>query len=256
MENDDAEHGQGKAPDDSTPSAAKITTRKEQGKPSRPAGKSQQKKWSLKQHWKTASRAKQIKWVTEGVVATAAVIGLFLWIWTILQTKRNFEKENRSAISLLKADMLNHPQIGEAVRFRLTLDNTGRMAATNSWEQTASSVGSAITLNAPPQPNHIESGMTLPAGQTATVEAQSAPLTKEQMDGIAQGKLCIYAFGYVSYWDEFGGKQSVFCAFYKSAIPWTPQQTGLALCPHNNRILWDGKETIASDGSHTTKCQE
>jgi hypothetical protein len=252
----DTEQSQGSASGDLSPSTAKGSARKKQSKSNGPARKSQHKKWTLKQHWKVASRAKQIEWIIAGVAAMAAVVGLVFWIFSLLQTKWNFEKENRSSISMIKVDMLNRPEVGQSVGFQITLANSGKMDARNAWEQAVSRVASTLTLNAPAGPNHIESGLTMPAGQPYVVQAKTAPLTQEEMDGITQGKLCIYAFGYVSYWDDFGAKQSVFCGFYKSGVTWGPQQTGVGICPHNNRILWSGTETPVSDGSHTTKCQD
>jgi len=178
----------------------------------------------------------------------------------VRQNRELFELDQRPYIALLKTDMLNAPEVGKPVKFQLTLENVGKTVGLNSFEQTRSVVAPAIEIIPPPAPDKVESGLPILPNTPFAFMVDTAPLTKEQMDSITQRKSCIYAGGYVSYHDIFGEfRQTVFCGFYKSGGPpvWSPQQTAVPFCPHNNRIIWSGTETHSDKkGAHITKCEE
>jgi hypothetical protein len=75
-------------------------THKEKSKSDRANGKSEdheqqrKKKWSLIEHWKRASKAKQVKWVFEGIGLLIAFCILCVYIWGNLQTAWNFRAEH------------------------------------------------------------------------------------------------------------------------------------------------------------------
>src|SRR5260370_13157630 len=96
MKNDDTKKGEPETPSDLLPRAPKTPATKKQGKAATAAKKSdKQKKWPLKEHWKRASRTKQIKWIAEGILVATAVLIPGIYIWDHLQTKRHFEVEGQ-----------------------------------------------------------------------------------------------------------------------------------------------------------------
>jgi hypothetical protein len=99
MENDDAENPNRQTASNLSSSTSKIKTNEEAAKTAEPNKKAKkQKKRSLWQHWKSASRAKQIKWSAEGLIVITGILILGVYIWGNLQTKWHFEAEHRPRV--------------------------------------------------------------------------------------------------------------------------------------------------------------
>jgi len=99
MKNDDTKNSNEQASDNLNPSTIKIKTNEQTTKATNPNKKAKkQKKRSLWQHWKSASRAKQIKWVAEAVAVVTGVLILGIYIWGNLQTRSNFKVEHRPKV--------------------------------------------------------------------------------------------------------------------------------------------------------------
>jgi len=72
-----------------------MTTSRQSLDPKKPGKK---KKWSLWRHWKSASRAKQAKWVAQGLLVASGVAGVAVYEWGNLQTKWNFVAEHKPIV--------------------------------------------------------------------------------------------------------------------------------------------------------------
>jgi hypothetical protein len=136
MENDDTKKSKPETSSNLPPGTPETQATKKQRKASDSADKSKDnKKWSLCRHWKSASRAKQVKWIFEGIGGFIALAVLCNYIWSNLQTVWNFRADQRPRISVLGYKIgdtvtekyeLNegHPFFGE-----ITFQNTGKSTA-------------------------------------------------------------------------------------------------------------------------------
>src|SRR6266850_1958095 len=110
MKNEDTKNGDDETPGDLLPTAPKAKTAEKPSKTNSTTKKSnKQQKKSLWWHWKSASRANQIKWFAKGVGVITGICILIVYIVGVLQTKRNFEKENRAHVIFPRPPQLTGP---------------------------------------------------------------------------------------------------------------------------------------------------
>jgi hypothetical protein len=101
MENDDSKHSHPQAPKNSPPGGPETETAHETGTDKTSKQKpGKHKKKTIWRHWKSASRAKQLKWVAEGIGIITAVLILGIYIWDHIQSQRNFVAEHRPRVIL------------------------------------------------------------------------------------------------------------------------------------------------------------
>ncbi|HEY2472220.1 MAG TPA: hypothetical protein VGI45_30815 [Terracidiphilus sp.] len=72
-------------------------------------------KWTLREHWQRASAAKRVKWVFEGIGGLIAFLILVNYSWQNLQTKWNFQADQRPRI------VIGDFKIGDTVTQRYEL---------------------------------------------------------------------------------------------------------------------------------------
>jgi hypothetical protein len=101
MENDNSKDSYPEAPKDLSPATTKPKTNVKTGstKGSHAESENQKKnKWSIRQHWKAASRPKQLKAIATGAGTIAGVLILGVYIWNHVQSQRNFVVEHRPRV--------------------------------------------------------------------------------------------------------------------------------------------------------------
>jgi len=175
---------------------------------------------------------------------------------TLSWTKEQFETDQRPYIAMIRADMMNKPEAGQAVNFRMTLQNVGKTAALNSWNQQTWKIARELTVRQIVGPDRVESGIVLLPATPIFIDVTTDPLTEAQMSLLTRSKLCLYAFGYISYKDIFGTtRETSFCSFYSATVPWSQERPGVSFCPHANCIIWDGAEGSKEEEKiYTSKC--
>ena len=99
MENDNAKNDNAQSPEELEPTRAPVQANPKTDRTKESKAKSRKgKKWSLREHWKHASRRTQVKWCAEGLVIATGVAVLGTYIWQNLQTKWNFAEEHRPKV--------------------------------------------------------------------------------------------------------------------------------------------------------------
>lgn len=141
MENDDTKKSGSKASKELRPITPKLQTDTKGNSPKESNKQSRKhQKWSLKRHWKAASRKQQVKWVAEGIGGLIALGVLVTYIWSNLQTKWNFQAEHRpivihsrppNLVQSLSCDPARGLHIGNMQEF---VKNVGRGTASNVFE--------------------------------------------------------------------------------------------------------------------------
>ena len=151
MEDDDAQNGERKTSGDLFPTTPKTKAGNKTGKTSRTDKKSaKQKKWGLWRYWKSVSRAKQLKWIVEGIGIITAISLLGVYIWDHMQTKWNFEADQRAWIGVSRIDGGIEPD--KPTKLILHFINTGKTPAFNVHGAYMMGIGPSIASGPPPPP--------------------------------------------------------------------------------------------------------
>lgn len=225
MENESTKKGNDKAPEKLPPSTTNIktdtkTNATKQRKNQTYKGK---KKWSLRRHWKSATRKQQFKWVAEGIGIAIALCVLGTYIWGNLQTKWNFQEEQRPRLVITKLEIMDllgsrkakekqEFEVGEPMAVNVDFKNIGKTTAYHFIPHYHLLFGRDVNRIKSEPMDLDRGGGTIDAGEEATVTAVSLRNTyTRESPSINRSDLInwdgsepIIVFGRFVYTDEAG----------------------------------------------------
>jgi hypothetical protein len=210
MENDSANTGNDKAPETSPPKLHNNQPHKG-------------KKWSLKRHWDVATRKQQVKWVVSGIGSLIALGGLGSYIWSNLQTKWNFQQEQRPRLVITKLEIMDllvsHEakekqefKVGEPMAVNVEFKNIGKTTAYHFIAHYHLLFGKDVNRIKSEPMDQSRGGTTIDAGAEATVSPISVRNTYTRESPSVKiadiinwdGSDPVIVFGRLAYTDEAG----------------------------------------------------
>lgn len=122
MKNNDAKDGDGQTNSNLAPSTLEAKATEKKGKSGNAAKEtSKHNKWTLKQHWKTATRKQQVVWVCEGITG-------FIGILVVLGTCYSYISSHQPALSIAVPVQIDH---GAVMSFAVRVDNANDVEASS-----------------------------------------------------------------------------------------------------------------------------